>query len=132
MEGTPGAAYHDDPTIPDEADLWRRIPPWHFVMDENSGQIRPSSAAFDNDPGGSPMSVVLAAESNAPESVLAGHQGLALASFKVRVARECNQGVARDPLPNEPAHTLVFGTKTKSIRRRLAKEATWAVPPPLP
>jgi hypothetical protein len=132
MEGTPAVGHHDDLTIPDEADLWRRIPTWHIVRDENSGQIRPSSAAFDNDPDGAPMSVVLAAEAENPQTALAGLTGFALASFKARTARDCNQGIVRDPLPNEPAHALVFGTKTKSIRRRLAKEATWVVPPPLP
>ena len=34
--------YNDDPTIPHDAELWRRIPPWHFFHDENLGQIRPS------------------------------------------------------------------------------------------
>jgi len=120
----------DDATIPDEADLWRRIPPWHFVLDQNSGQIRPSSAAFDNDPNGSPMSVVLGAESSGPEAVLAGHSGFALASFTAGLARECHQGIARDPLPEEPAHALVFGPKTKAVRRRLARESVWVIPPP--
>jgi hypothetical protein len=126
------APYSDDPTITDEAALWRRIPPWHFVPDENTGQVRPSSAAFDNDPNGSPMSVVLAAEAIGPEQVLAGHPGFALASIKVGLVRECQQGVVRDPLPDEPAHALVFGHKTKMVRRRMAREATWVVPPPSP
>ena len=52
----------DDPTIPDLAELWRRIPPWHLVKDDNLGRVRPSSAAFDNHPNGSPMSVLLAQE----------------------------------------------------------------------
>lgn len=41
--------YRDDPTISDDADLWRRIPPWHIVSDENIGVMRPSSAAFEDD-----------------------------------------------------------------------------------
>ena len=35
MEGGPTPEPSDDPTVPDEAELWRRIPPWHFVVDEN-------------------------------------------------------------------------------------------------
>lgn len=121
--------YTDDLTISDDADLWRRIPPWHFYYDENIAQIRPKSAAFDNDPDGSPMSVVIAAESS-PEAVLAEHEGYALASFKAGLARECNQLVVRDPLPTEPAHALVVGAKSKGTRRRLAREASWVIPPP--
>jgi len=59
--------YSDDPTIPDDAERWRRIPPWHFFHDENLRQIRPSSAAFEDHPNGSPMSVLLAAEVDHPQ-----------------------------------------------------------------
>jgi hypothetical protein len=52
--------YTDDTSIPDEAALWRRVPPWHLIFDENLGRIRPSKAAFDNDEDDAPMSVVLA------------------------------------------------------------------------
>jgi hypothetical protein len=78
------------------------------------------------------MSVVLGAESKGPASVLADHAGFALASFTAGLARECQQGIARDPLPEEPAHALVFGHKTKSVRKRLAREAIWVVPPLTP
>jgi hypothetical protein len=78
------------------------------------------------------MSVVLGTESKGPESVLVDHPGFALASFKAGLARACQQGIARDPLPEEPAHALVFGHKTKGVRKRLAREATWIVPPSTP
>lgn len=126
--------YTDDPTILDGAELWRRIPPWHFIKDENLGQIRPSKAAFDNHPNGSPMSVVLAdvvAEAGrGPDAVLAGHKGFALAAITARLARECQQGIAREPLPDEPAHAMVFGKKTDGVKKRLARGAHWVVPPP--
>jgi hypothetical protein len=125
-------SYTDDPTIPDEAELWRRIPAWHFYYDPNLQRVRPASSAFDDDDDGSPMSVVLAAESAGPDSVLAGHTGYALAAFTAELARQCNQGVVRDPLPEEPAHALVFGRKTDSVKSRFAKRSTWVVPPPLP
>jgi hypothetical protein len=44
----------DDASIRDEADLWRRIPPWHCIYDENLGRWRPSSSAFAADPDGHP------------------------------------------------------------------------------
>jgi hypothetical protein len=49
----------DDPSTPDSAHLWRRIPPWYLVWDDNRGAIRISSAAFDNDRDGSTTSIVL-------------------------------------------------------------------------
>jgi hypothetical protein len=126
--------YSDDLTILDESELWRRIPPRHFVKDENVGQMRPSKAAFDNHPNGSPMSVVLAdvvTESGRdPGAVLTGHERFALAAITARLARSCEQGIAREPLPNEPAHAVVFGKKTDSIKKRLARGSRWIVPPP--
>ena len=47
----------DDTTIPDLDRLYRRVPSWHVVWDNNKGQKRPSSAAFENDEDG--MSVSL-------------------------------------------------------------------------
>ena len=125
--------YSDDSTILDEAELWRRIPPWHFVKDENVGQVRPSKAAFDNHPNGSPMSVVLAdaviESGRGPGAVLTGHEGFALAAITAGLARECQQGVAREPLPDEPAHAVVFGRKTDSVKKKLARGSRWIAPP---
>lgn len=136
MDRTETDGYSDDLTIPDEARLLRRIPPRHFVKDENSDQVRPSSAAFDNHPNGSPMSVILAdilsQTSRGPEAALAGYEGFALASITAGLARECGQGIAREPFPDEPAHAVVFGEKPKRVQRKLAKGSQWIVPPPQP
>ena len=129
------AAPPNDPSIGDETELWRRIPPWHFIYDENLKRRRPSSSAFANDPDGHPMSVVLAeaaAVVPSPAQVLTGHERFALASITAALARECGQGVVRDPLPDEPAHGLVVGPKPKSVQRRLAKTAEWVIPPKEP
>jgi len=123
----------DDPTIVDAAVLWRRIPPWHFVRDDNAGTIRPSSAAFENHPNGSPMSVVLGdevvASGRSASEVIAMHSGFALAALTAGLSRKCNQGVMREPLPEEPAHAVVFGEKPKRIRQLIAKSAEWVIPP---
>ena len=125
--------YRDDPTILDDAALWRRIPPWHFVPDQNLGVVRPSSAAFENDPDGNPMSVFLAEiverTGRKAEDALVGHRDYALSAFTAGLARRCKQGVASDPVPDEPAHAVVFGKKTKSISRTLAKGSEWIIPP---
>ncbi len=127
------AAYKDDPTIKDDAILWRNIPPRHFVHDDKGG-IRASSAAFQNDKDGSPMSVSLAEvvlrRGGTPENLVRSLPGFALASIIAALARRCDQGIARDEKPDNPAHALVFGRKTKAVQRRLAKGARWVIPPP--
>lgn len=81
--------------------LWRRIPPRHFVMDENRGAYRPSSAAFEDHPSGTPMSIHVAkdafAEGYEPEDALRGHEGYALVVVAAGAARAVKQGVAREP-----------------------------------
>ena len=124
----------DDSTIGDASILWRRIPSWHVIFDENQKRWRSSSAAFDNDPDGAPTSVFLAevvlSAGRGPVDVLLGHESFALAAISAGAARGCGQEVVRDPLPDEPAHALVVGPKPKSVQRRLAKAAVWVIPPP--
>ena len=122
----------NDASIRDESIVWRRIPPWHIIYDENLGRWRPSSSAFADDPDGQSMSVVLAEAvgGRGTAEILAGHEGFALAAVPVGVVRACGLGVIRDPLESEPAHALVVGPKPKAVQRRLAKAAVWAVPPP--
>ncbi len=126
----------DDLTIDNETLLLRRIPtnPVCIVRDDNLGCWRPSSASFENHPDGSPMSVVLSDtldELDRPYTSALGDHGedFSLASFKAGLARECNQGVMRKPTEEEPAHGEVFGNKSKSVRKKLAKNASWIVPP---
>ena len=127
------ASHVDDPTILDASELWRRISPKHIIWDDNRGLWRPSSASFTNSRDGSPMSVLLAdvlgEMGRGPATVLAGHQDYGLASVTAGLARECLQGVARDPLPEEQAHGVVFGDKTNRVRRTLAEGSRWVVLP---
>ena len=126
-------AYHDDPSIPDNAALWRRIHPSWWVPDENRGRLRLTSAAFADHPNGTPMSVliedVVLSAGRSPEDVLAPFKGYAMASIKAGLARECSLGVMREPLPEEPAHAVVFGKKTKQVRRKLASGSEWIIEP---
>src|SRR5437763_8809051 len=103
----PDREYQDDPTIPDEAELWRRIPHTQICFDANLGRQRPESWAFSDDPDGEPMSVALADIAVNPQAALAGLQGFALASITAGLARECQQFIVRDPTPEDPAHALV-------------------------
>lgn len=121
----------DDATITDDSELWRRIHPLWVIRDENAGVVRVSSAAFDDSRDGSPTSVLLAAivrESGRTDTdVLMDFGGYAFASLTAGEARRCNQGVARDPLPDEPAHAFLFGPKSKANKRCLARSAAWVI-----
>jgi hypothetical protein len=125
--------YIDDDTILNEAELYRRVPPQWLVRDENLGTVRPSSQAFQDSPNGSPMSVtladVLSAAGREPSSVLSGHQGFGLVAITAGLARECQQGIMRDPTEEEPAHALVFGKKTGGVKSKFAKQSRWVVEP---
>jgi hypothetical protein len=129
------AQYRDDETIGRGDPLWRRIPPWH-VVDNGVGGFRISSAAFDDDTDGHPMSVILGAEvqraKRDPRSCLEGCAQFGLASITAGFARDLGQGVQRNPLEVEPAHALAFGRKTKSVRKQFATAATnaWVIKPP--
>ena len=128
-----GQAYVDDKTISNDADLWRRIHPAWAVSDENRGGWRVSSAAFDDSRDGSPLSVLLAeivrATGRVPADVVARFEGHGLASFTAGIARARDQGIARSPTPDEPAHASVFGRKTTATKRALAGSAQWVVMP---
>lgn len=124
-----GPLYPDDPTIADNAALWRRIHPNWMVRDDNERGWRISSAAFTDSRDGSPLSVLLAAiiaqTGRTAEGVLASFPGYALAAISAGLARAQRQTVARTPLPEEPAHTSISGDKTPAVRRALAQGANW-------
>ena len=128
-----GSPYADDPKIDDGAELWRRIPSWHVVYDQNLERLRPSSAAFEDHPNGSPMSVILGddvlRDGRTAASLMQSFLGFSLAAITAGITRSCQQGVAREPLAEEPAHAVVFGRKTDSVKKRLAKSADWILPP---
>lgn len=126
----------DDPSIRNECALLRRIPAnseMHIIWDNNLKRWCPSSASFDDHTDGSPMSVVLGDELDAAgrdaATVLDGHDRFALAAISAGIARRNRQAVARDPLPQEPAHGLVIGRKSKAVRSSMAKAAQWVVAP---
>lgn len=123
------AGLADDSSIPDEVELWRRIPPTHVHLDKNLGQQRPASWAFSDDEDGEPMSVVIARPGRDPRTVLEGHPSYALAAVTAGLVRECGLRITRQPLDEEPDHAVVSGRKTDGVRRRLAKGSTWVVPP---
>ena len=111
----------------------RRIPPRQFTPDKQTGVMRPSSAAFDDDEDGEPMSVyrsdVIVESGGSVQRVLVGHKGYAVSAIAAGFVRAFQQSVHSDPLPEEESHAVVCGHKTESIRRKMAKQARWAVRP---
>jgi hypothetical protein len=123
--------FPDDPGVLHQTVLFRRIPPWHFVTD-GTGKKRPSSAAFEDDRDGDPMSVyvsaIIEAEGRSPGSVIVGHPGFALAGIPAGLARERGQTVHPDGR-DDTAHGVVCGKKTDSVRRAFAKQCIWVIEP---
>jgi hypothetical protein len=120
--------------VPAEAALWRRVPDIHWV-DDGKGGLRPSSAAFDDDPEGSPTSVIVAAESSLGRCLdpVRNHRlRFAVAAFPAGAALERGLSVKRDPTDVEPAHALVVGDKTRSVRNHLVRASVWAHAPGVP
>jgi len=114
-----GATQPNDPSIPNDADLWRRIPPAQMTEDDQvpSGR-RPSTANFD-DPE---LSVVIAAEcTGGLETLLQGLPTFGVASFTAGDVRRLGLGVVRVQDESLPGHAHVTGHKTKSTRNRLAR-----------
>lgn len=126
----------DDFSIPDDAELWRRIPPAQIIIDYNhpGGPVRrPSTGAFDNSSDEKAMSVLLAAivltAGRTPEDTLAGFTSFGLVAFAAGLGRAHGQIVVRDPEPDEPAHAAVIGHKSKTLKKTLARTSRWVVLP---
>ena len=121
--------YSDDPSIPNETALWRRIHPDWIVRDDNHAVWRVSSAAFDDSRDRSPLSVLVAnvviETGRTAGDVLVRFSGYGLAAITAGDARSLHQSVARTPTDDEPAHASVIGRKTLRVRRALASASAW-------
>ena len=127
----------DDASIGDDCNLLRRVQiKKHFIVwDHNQERWRPTSASFRDSRDGSPMSVVLqddlVRDGRDIREVLVSHEEFGLAAITAGFAREQNQRIAREPMPDEPAHGIVIGNKKRSDKR-MAKNAQWIIAPNLP
>src|SRR5260370_17877412 len=125
----PGRVFEDDPTIPGQERLLRRIHPTHVNWDEN-GDPNISSAAFYKD---LELSVNLASvmeqAGREPGDAVRGYVGFGLAAITAAHARLLSQAVARDPKLDEPAHGIVYGEKDRPTSRTLRPGAQSIVTP---
>lgn len=121
--------FEDDPTISGQERLFRRIPQSWVHWDEN-GSASISSAAFKDHELSVNLESVMARIGRQPEDCIRGYAGYGLAAITAAHARSLQQAVARDPLPDEPAHGVVYGDKKhRGISGKLRDGAQWVVVP---
>ncbi|MGH8188399.1 MAG: hypothetical protein ACREUC_17705 [Steroidobacteraceae bacterium] len=119
----------NDDTIANAESLLRRVPGRWWVYDDNLGRRRPTTAAFDDIEMSVALETTLRARGYPPTAVLNSHEGFGLVSITAGLAREHGQAVARDPLPDDPAHAIVYGRKTDAARKRFSRECVCIVDP---
>lgn len=120
----------DDVTIPDDAELWRRIHPDWIIWDDAVGRRRVSSQAFQDHPRSGMMSFCLSSEVEGPHVPLAGHPGYFLVGITAGERRALGFILSRDPpMPGEIGHVWVSGPSKKKRRRPILDACRWIVAP---
>lgn len=125
---------NDDSPVPSAALLWRRIFTKDIYLDPGTNRRRPRSGSL-LDTGG-PLSVELAELTTLDETKTRGPE-MAIAEFTANVAREAGCRIVRDPLPDNPAHALIYGAHrnggpNQRQSKRIARESTLVFDPPGP
>ena len=118
----------DDPSVRDNECLWRRVHPRDIIRDSESGELRPTSAAFRPS---DEMSVDIGSLTTA-EAVLSNYPHHSLIEFTAGIVRKEGGIVVRDPLPDNPSHALVCGKNpkgrlTKSQAKKIQQSSTWVI-----
>jgi hypothetical protein len=100
----------DDLSILDDELLYRRIPlqPSDMIQPtEVLGEFRPSSGSFRSD---GPLSIDRAALTTPDQTRDRAKPGVFhVAQVQAKVVRQCGCRIVQDPLPENPAHVLLFG-----------------------
>jgi hypothetical protein len=118
----------DDPTIPDDAIIWRCVVPQWVVPGRDGEGVRPSTGAFDDSSDADPMSAVLASGERDPKSVIpTTRPNASVVAFTAKALRDLGLELERAPEPDEPHHILVRGPKTKAVKKALSRSARWVV-----
>ena len=117
----------DDVSIGDDERLLRRIRPDHVVVEPATAQRRPSSATFRSK--SNIVSVDLASMTTT-ERALQKYPHHALIEIDVGAVRSLGCKVVRNPLPDNPAHALLYGNGpdgriTKSQAREIVSRCRW-------
>ena len=125
----------DDLSILDRDRLLRRVKP-NQLVNESDGTTRPSSAVFRDPELSVNIESVMADQGRSPSEMLDGLAGHCLTSITPGIVREFDRNaqdshpVVRDSdPPNDSAHALVLGKKTKSFRNAMVRGHEWVVRP---
>src|SRR5438445_12219680 len=125
----PSRVFEDDPNIPADERLFRRIPRTWVDWDE-VGNATISSAAFKDEELSVNIESVMERDGRPPEDAIRNYPGYGLAAITAGHARSLNQAVAPDPLPEEPSHGGVYGQDERSgVGGKLRDGAIWVVTP---
>ncbi len=104
-----------------------------LVRDDNTGLVRVSSGAFKQKELSVHIESVLAEAGRSADSCLHNFSAQKLVSITSANARQFNQAVCRDPLPEDHSHGLVYGNKnSKEVYEGLRDAATWIIPQSAP
>jgi hypothetical protein len=98
----------DDPTINDSERLWRRVHPNQVRTNTETGEPEISSAVFSTR---EEVSVAISGETNLT-TFLRDYTKHSVIEFSAGAARAANCTIVRDPLPDDPAHALVCGSRS--------------------
>jgi hypothetical protein len=121
--------FEDDPSILGDERLFRRIPRTWVDWDEH-GNAAISSAAFKEKELSVNLESVMVRDGQPPDDAIRKFPGYGLAAITAAHARSLDQAVARDPMPEEPAHGVVYGQKKRGgIGGKLRDGASWVVTP---
>jgi hypothetical protein len=118
----------NDPSIANDEVLLRRLQP-DWIVPGDHGRMRIASAAFKHEEMSIVFRTLLESQRRFVQDALSGHLDNSLCSITAGLARDLAQGVVYDVAPpNDPAHGLVVGKKTKAVANRFAREAAWVIP----
>lgn len=115
----------NDPSIPDDEILWRRIVP-EWLHQEPDGTVRPGKVAFIDRLSGE-VSVHIASILRDPNLALDGRPLDSLVAIPASLPRSLGLAIVRDPTPNYPSHALICPSPTPAKARQLAKQSVWIV-----
>lgn len=110
----------DDPSIDDEQEVLRRIPPGEFKFNG-----LPNSNNFDLDGRGRGTSVDIWVGPEDLARVCAGHEEFGVVAIPAGAWRQHGLRISRNPLPDNPQHCEVWGARSTSAKRGLAKKCRW-------
>lgn len=99
--------------------LWRRVHHTQWVLDSTTGERRLSSGAFTDPDMSVDRAMVRAAEGHDHKVTQA--DAPAVASFAAPVAIDLGLHPVADPMPDNAAHALVLGHKSRPVQRALQR-----------